>query len=68
MENTEDLSIDNLKIILDNMKIGLGKRLASFYADIDQRDFYTFEDSMIMFKWVHKYQLKSKHVFITKTL
>ena len=54
MENTEDLSIDNLKIILDNMKIGLGKRLASFYADIDQRDFYTFEDSMFMFKWVHK--------------
>ena len=50
----EPITLESLRTILSNRKLHFSNRVATFYADIEQRDYTYFEESMIMFKWVNE--------------
>lgn len=50
----EPITLESLRTILSSRKLHFSNRVAIFYADIEQRDYTYFEESMIMFKWVNE--------------
>lgn len=54
MKEFEPIKKESLSTILSNRKLHFSNRVANFYADIEQRDYIEFEESMIIFRWARE--------------